>query len=123
MTEALQIRIEGHDLPGRTCRPGPDVSYQNIHVGVQRRSKPDELLGLLPGDAKAAAWTLECTVVPTQGGVDIKGPYVQGSLGGRFIYLSWGTVDEAQLTADDDPVASANDGGVRTDRCAHGRRP
>lgn len=25
----------------------------------------------------------------------MKGPYVQGGPGGRFIYLSWGTVDEA----------------------------
>jgi len=25
--------------------------------------------------------------------VDVKGPYVQGAPGGRFIYLSWGTVD------------------------------
>ena len=28
-------------------------------------------------------------------GVDIKGPYIQGRPGGRFIYLSWGTVDAA----------------------------
>ena len=26
-------------------------------------------------------------------GVDLKGPYIQGPPGGRFIYLSWGTVD------------------------------
>ena len=29
-------------------------------------------------------------------GVDLKGPYIQGPPGGRFIYLSWGTVDDAQ---------------------------
>jgi hypothetical protein len=23
-------------------------------------------------------------------GVDLKGPYIQGPAGGRFIYLSWG---------------------------------
>jgi Family of unknown function (DUF5990) len=74
MATALRIRIEGHDLPRRTCRPGPDLSYQNIHVGVQRRSKRDELLGLLPGDAAAAAWTLDCTVTPAATGADIKGP-------------------------------------------------
>jgi hypothetical protein len=26
--------------------------------------------------------------------VDLKGPYIQGPRGGRFIYLSWGTVDD-----------------------------
>jgi Family of unknown function (DUF5990) len=95
MSTALRIRIEGHDLPGRTCRPGPDLSYQDIHVAVQRRNNRDELLGLLPGDAPRATWTLDCTVTPTANGVDLKGPYVQGPPGGRFIYLSWGTVDHA----------------------------
>lgn len=27
-------------------------------------------------------------------GLDIKGPYIHGRPGGRFIYLSWGTVDD-----------------------------
>jgi hypothetical protein len=26
--------------------------------------------------------------------VDLKGPYIQGAPGGRFVYLSWGTVAE-----------------------------
>jgi len=94
---ALRIRIEGHDLPGRTCQPSPDLSYTNIHVGVQRRNRRDELLGLLPGDAPGATWTLDCTVSPAANGVDVKGPYVQGPPGGRFIYLSWGTVDDARV--------------------------
>jgi hypothetical protein len=74
MTEALRIRIEGRDLPGRTCRPGPGLNYQNVHVGVQRRGNRDDLLGLLPGDSAAADWTLECTVAPTASGLDIRGP-------------------------------------------------
>jgi len=57
----------------------------------------DELLGLLPGDAPGATWTLDCTVSPAANGVDVKGPYVQGPPGGRFIYLSWGTVDDARV--------------------------
>jgi hypothetical protein len=97
VTEPLRIRIDGHDLPGRTCQPGPGLSYQNIHVGVQRRSNRDELLGLLPGDAAAASWTLECTVSPTADGTDVKGAYVQGPPGGRFIYLSWGAVNDAGM--------------------------
>jgi hypothetical protein len=27
--------------------------------------------------------------------MDVTGPYIQGRRGGRFIYLSWGTVDDA----------------------------
>jgi hypothetical protein len=66
----------------------------NIHVGVQRRGKPAELLGLVPGDSPAVTWTLDATVTPApDGGLDVKGPYIQGPPGGRFIYLNWGTVD------------------------------
>ena len=93
----MQIRIEASNFPGRSCGPSPDVpgGYHNIHVGVQRRNRRDELLGLVSGDAASAAWTLDCTAAPTPTNVDLKGPYVQGPPGGRFIYLSWGTVDDA----------------------------
>jgi hypothetical protein len=63
-------------------------------VGVQRRAKPAELLGVVPGDAPGATWTLDATVTPAPGGrTDLKGPYIQGPPGGRFIYLNWGTVE------------------------------
>ena len=92
----MQIHIEATDLPGRTCSPGSNFpGYRNVHVGVQRRDRRNELLELHPGDAPSAVWTLECTTVATSAGVDIKGPYIQGRPGGRFIYLSWGTVDAA----------------------------
>jgi hypothetical protein len=87
----MQIRIEGSDLPGRTCHPAHNFpGYENIHVAVQKRGKPNELLGLTPGDARSAEWTIDCNVQ----GVDIKGPYIQGRPGDRFIYLSWGSVDD-----------------------------
>jgi hypothetical protein len=92
MQNGLRVRIDGHDLPGRSCAPGPGLSYQNVHVGVQRRGKSDDLLGLVAGDADSATWTLECTVTPGPGGSDLKGAYIQGPPGGRFIYLSWGSV-------------------------------
>ena len=38
---------------------------------------------------------MDCTVTPASDGTDVKGPYIQGPRGGRFIYLSWGTVDDA----------------------------
>ncbi|MFD7431893.1 DUF5990 family protein [Streptomyces sp. NPDC059818] len=107
----MQIHIEGSRLPGRACGPGGDFAgYENIHVGVQRKDRPGELLGLFPGDAASASWTLDCTATVAAaasavgaigadgaGGVEISGPYVQDRLGGRFVYLSWGTVDENGL--------------------------
>ena len=94
----VQIRIEATDLPGIGCGPSPDApgGYHNVHVGVQRRNKRDELLGLVAGDASSATWTLDCNAVPLPSGVDLKGPYIQGRSGAKFIYLSWGTVDDAQ---------------------------
>jgi Family of unknown function (DUF5990) len=93
----MRIRIEGVDLPGTSCGPSPQrpAGHFNIHVGVQRRGKPGELLGVVPGDSPSVTWTLDATVTPAaDGGVDLKGPYIQGPPGGRFIYLNWGTVDD-----------------------------
>ena len=53
------------------------------------------MLGLTPGDATSAIWTIDCVPVSTAAGFDLKGPYIQGPPGARFIYLSWGTVDDA----------------------------
>lgn len=92
----MQIRIEAFDLPGLSCGAGPDFpGYRNIHVAVQRRDRREELLDPQPGDAAEAVWTLDCTVTPAPWGIDLRGPYIQGRPQGRFIYLSWGTVDAA----------------------------
>ncbi|MEV5842554.1 DUF5990 family protein [Streptomyces sp. NPDC051985] len=92
----MRIRIDATDLPGRSC-PAPAASglsgYGDIHVAVQRRNRPAELLDPQPGDAGAATWTLPCTAVVVAAGVDLTGPYIQGGPGGRFVYLSWGAVD------------------------------
>lgn len=66
-----------------------------MHVAIQRRNRPDELLGLTPGDAPSASWTISCDAVPVASGFDLQGPYIQGRPGARFIYLSWGSVDDA----------------------------
>ena len=89
------IRIEGVDLPGRSCGPSPERpdGHQGIHVAVQRKNRPGELFGLVPADAPSATWDLACTTKVTADGVDVTGPYVSGRPGERFIYLSWGTVD------------------------------
>jgi len=96
-TEAVLIRIDGVDLPGLHCAPSPDRpgGYHHVHVGIQRRNRRDQLLGLTPGSATSASWTIECMPVPAGNGFDLKGPYIQGPAGARFIYLSWGTVDDA----------------------------
>ena len=39
---------------------------------------------------------MDCQAVSSPNGVDIKGPYINGRQGGRFIYLSWGTLDDAK---------------------------
>jgi Family of unknown function (DUF5990) len=92
----VQIRIEAHDMPGRSCAPSWDVpdGYHNVHVGVQRRDRRNELAGLVPGDADGATWTLDCLANEEPDGIDFRGPYIQGPVGGRFIYLSWGTVGD-----------------------------
>jgi hypothetical protein len=90
----MRIRIEGTDFPGTSCGPSPQRpdGHANIHVGVQRRGKPAELLGVVPGDSPAAAWTLDATVTSAPDGrLDVTGPCIQGPPGGRFIYLNWGT--------------------------------
>lgn len=88
----MQIRIEGRDLPGRACAPGPNFpGYSNIHVGVPRRGRKAELLDLQPADAPTVSWTIEATV---KGPGDLLGPYIHFGPGNRTIYLSWGTVDD-----------------------------
>jgi hypothetical protein len=94
----MRIRIEGFDLPGNSCNPSPDQpgGYRNVHVAVQRRNKRDELLGITPGDAPSATWVMDCVAAPAPaGGVDLKGPFIQGPPGARFIYLNWVTIDHA----------------------------
>ena len=92
----IQVIITGSGLPGRDISPGDNFpGAQNIHVAIQRRDHRGDLLGLTPGDAPSAYWTFEATAAPAAtGGIDIKGPYIQGRPGARFIYLSWGTVDD-----------------------------
>ncbi|WP_406007763.1 DUF5990 family protein [Streptomyces sp. NBC_00637] len=94
----MRIRIDAVDLPGRTGPASADgrvPAYGNLHVAVQRRDRPAELLAPQPGDAPSATWTLECTTSASATGTEVRGPYVQDRLGRRFVYLSWGTVDES----------------------------
>jgi hypothetical protein len=93
----MRIRIEGYGPPGRYCGPGPDYpgGHHNVHVAVQGRKGQADLFGLVPGDEDAPAWDLDCTVVSLPGDPDVRGPQIQGAPGKRFIYLTWGVVDDA----------------------------
>src|SRR5580658_8580357 len=95
MMNAMLIRIEGSELPGRWCGPGPDYpsGHHNIHVAVQGRKGQQDLFGLVPADVPTAVWVLECVIASPPPEVDLRGPQIQGSPGKRFIYLTWGVVD------------------------------
>jgi hypothetical protein len=85
------IRIEGSDLPGSFCGPGPDYpdGHHNVHVAVQGRKGQQDLFGLVPADVKSVLWELEGSVSSTSPTVDLRGPQIQGRPGKRFIYLTW----------------------------------
>ena len=136
-TQALAVTIEGFELPGRTCGPADAAECcENIHVGVQRLR---EVVELFPGDAPAASWTFDVTIVAKdEGGTDLRGPFVHGRRGDRFLYLSWGTLTDgafgmfrrAKLHFDDCPpevLAAALSLGVLrcrvrlTDACGNPR--
>lgn len=81
------VSITGVNLPGREfCRPDGSV-MTNVHVGLQVRSEPAELVR---ADAAEASWRFDIDVVEATGGLDFRGPAVQGKRGERFIYLTWG---------------------------------
>lgn len=92
----MLILIEGTDLPGRGSHPVPDFpdGHYNIHVAVQGRKGQQDLFGLVPADVSAAHWEIEAKVTsPTP--LDLRGPQIHGSPGHRFVYLTWGVVDDA----------------------------
>jgi hypothetical protein len=90
----MLIRIEAHDLPGRSCGPSPERpgGHYGIEVGIQRRNKPGELMGQVSADVQSVVWKVEATPAPTTI-VDFRGPYISGPPGARFIYLAWGVVE------------------------------
>jgi hypothetical protein len=85
----MRVEITGVNLPGRTfCRPDGSP-LENVHVGVQIRRDPAELVR---ADASEARWDLEVEVVRTDNRLDFRGPAVHGKRGDRFLYLTWGEV-------------------------------
>lgn len=87
---SLEIRLIGEGSRGSGTGNGGDSA--GLHIGIQHRS---EVIDVVPGNAPRAAFALSVDLVSTDnGGRDVRGPYVHGSRGDRFLYLSWGEVDE-----------------------------
>ena len=115
----MELRIVGTELPGRQC----DL-YGNVHVGIQVRREPEQIVR---GDADTATFSATIEVVDKEGGPDFRGAAVQGRPGDRFVYLTWGNVVDdrfemfrrAKLMFDAipaDTLASAQSSGVLTAR-------
>lgn len=91
----MRLVVIGTDPPGRTfCEPD-GTPLDNIHVGLQIRSEPEHLVR---GDSADARWELEIkTSIDSDGELDFHGPAVHGKRGDRFIYLTWGNIDETAV--------------------------
>ena len=85
----MRVEITGVNLPGRLFCSPDGSAMPNVHVGVQVRRDPAQLVR---ADAPEAHWHVDVDVVRSSGVVDFRGPVVQGKRGERFIYLTWGDV-------------------------------
>jgi Family of unknown function (DUF5990) len=127
----MRLVIEGTNLPGRACG-----SHRDIHVGVQLRREPVELVA---ADAPRARWEVDVELLERDGERDFRGPAVQGKRGERFVYLTWGELRDgtfsmfrrAKLMLDDVPDLTPETVTARVDltdecgmpRCARLRAP
>jgi hypothetical protein len=89
----MRFAIEGHDLPGRSCGPGPDGRpYDDVHVGLARRT---ETVDLFQGDAQRVQWSFDVVVRRDEdGSLYFTGPFVHGRRGERSLSLRWVTLTE-----------------------------
>jgi len=84
---AVQLNIVGRRLPGSSWS-----GRSGIHVGLQRE---DEVVNLVNGDEGEAVFDVDLDVVAgADGQPDFRGDFVHGRRGERFVYLSWGEVDD-----------------------------
>lgn len=78
----MRVRIVGTDLPGDTFQGAP------VFLAVQREKAFE---GVTPGGADGARFDLDVRVVGDATPDDVRGPYVFGRKGDRFVYLAWVT--------------------------------
>ena len=88
----MRVVIDGFDLPGRTFCDLDGHPLNDVRVGVQVGQEPHDLV---PGDAMAARWELDVRVIAgSDASVDFRGPAVHGKRGDRFLYLTWGNLED-----------------------------
>jgi len=105
----VRIEIHGRELPGRDC-----CGHTEVAVGVQCGR---EVVNARPADADEIVWAFDVDDVHGRDGApDVRGPFVHGRPGARFLYLSWGGVApdgqrtmfrRAKLMLDPDLLAAA----------------
>lgn len=80
----LTLILHCRNLPGTEC-----AGKSGVRLGVQ---KGNEVIEDVPADREEVRFTIPLRVHQnTQTGQsDFRGPFVQGKIGDRFIYLSWG---------------------------------
>ena len=62
--------------------------YEPVHLGIQRGK---EVIEAVPADRKQATFATSFRVARQRdGSPNLLGPYAQGPVGDRFVYLSWG---------------------------------
>jgi hypothetical protein len=99
----MTVLIDGFDLPGLTCSPGPEGEHTSVHVALsgQDSSRPflempgrggARALEPVPGDAPSARWEVPVTVRRGDDGLDFGGPFVRGARDDRHLGLAWGDV-------------------------------
>jgi Family of unknown function (DUF5990)/Domain of unknown function (DUF5655) len=100
----LSVLIDGFDLPGLTCNPGPDLPvHRTVHVALSGHDQDRPHLDLpgrggaraiepVPGDAPSARWEVPVTVRRGDDGFDFGGPFVRGGRDDRHLGLAWGDV-------------------------------
>jgi hypothetical protein len=99
----LVVRIDGFDLPGRSCRPDPGgAGYDNVHVGIKDDRADAAGLAvpgqrwvateLVPGDATSASWEAAVTIRRGEDRIDFGGHSVRGDRTDRHLGLIWGEV-------------------------------
>jgi len=100
----LNVLIDGFDLPGLTCHPGPDLPvHRTVHVALSGHAEDRPYLDMpgrggaralepVPGDAPSARWEAPVTVRRGDDGFDFAGPFVRGGRDDRHLGLAWGDV-------------------------------
>ena len=85
----LSGRVDAIDLPGNYL--GDQIP---LFVGIQHRQETTQIVPLASADE--ASFDFEFGLIGEGDGLDVRGPFVHGRKGDRFLYLVWGhsTQDE-----------------------------